>query len=237
MKMRLFTTSGLCVALCLLCSCATTEALDSPAEEPTTVEDTSPESTDAPSAASETKTDGPTAQAPSDAPEGSQTAPAAAPQMPLSALPSTDRSFEMAAGISFRSLGAVDLEDFVRKLNSDRRLLIEVRKEVPQNADEATMYLARLKQLAKQSDPVRLVPLANKLLDQSSIYFEWLNTDFESEEDQAREYYIGGAQGFRHAMDEFRSAVLFLIVKRLEIASRVIVELEHEVLRRVSQEE
>ncbi len=213
------------LGLSLLASCAT--LTDAPADAPM-AEDVA--------RAPESATDAPAAAEPAPTADSQEPAPEAAPAEPRPPA-STDRSFEMAAGISFRSLGSVDLDEFVRSLGADRRLLIEIRKDVPQSRAEAEIYLARLKDLAEQSDPVRLVPLANRILDQSPIYFDWLAAEYESEEDQQREYYIGGAQGFRFTMDEFRSAVLLLIVNRMEIAARVILELETEILRSIEQEE
>jgi hypothetical protein len=157
-------------------------------------------------------------------------------ETPLVALPSDDREFEVAAGISHKSLGTLNTDEFIHQLESDRRLLVEIRKEVPQNRPEAEIYLARLKELSTHSGPVRLVPLANRLLSQSSIYFDWLNTEFESQEDQVREYYIGGARGFHFAMEEFKSAVLFAVINRLDIAAKVVRELEEDLLRSLSEE-
>ena len=86
--------------------------------------------------------------------------------------------------------------------------------------------LERLKELAEKSDPVRLVPLFDRVLDQAPIYFEWLETEYENQDEQITEYYVGGARGFAFAMENFRSAVFLVIMNRLDIASRVISELD-----------
>ena len=64
-----------------------------------------------------------------------------------------------------------------------------------------------------------------KVLDQAPIYFRWLETEYENQDEQITEYYVGGARGFAFAMENFRSAVFFVIMNRLDIASRVIYEL------------
>jgi hypothetical protein len=125
----------------------------------------------------------------------------------------------------------IDISDFVRKMAADRRLLSEVRKEVPESRDEAEMYLARLKKLAAEADPVRLAPLMDRVLSQASIYFEWLEGEFESEEDRVAEYYLGGAQGFYFAIENFKSAVLMNVINRLEIAGRLVQELDPDLLQ------
>jgi hypothetical protein len=118
-----------------------------------------------------------------------------------------------------------EIEKFLEVVKVDRRLLSEIRKEVPTDRREAELYLIRLKKLSSQSDPVRLVPLVNRVLSNSTIYFEWLDEEFESEEDRIMEYYIGGARGFHFALEEFRTAVLLIIINRLEITERIVSEL------------
>ena len=123
---------------------------------------------------------------------------------------------------SGRILDAVDIQNLTAKLDVDRLLLSEIRKDVPEAREEAEFYLERLKELAEKSDPVRLVPLFDRVLDQAPIYFEWLETEYENQDEQITEYYVGGARGFAFAMDNFRSAVFLVIMNRLDIASRVI---------------
>lgn len=115
--------------------------------------------------------------------------------------------------------GDIDIDSFVEKLESDRRLLSEIRKEVPTARGEAELYLSRMKRLAAASDPVRLVPLANKLLSQAPTFFDWLEQEFVNQEERLMEYYIGGAQGFHFALEEFKSAVMLMIINRLDVAA------------------
>lgn len=119
----------------------------------------------------------------------------------------------------------VDTDNLAVKLEADRLLLGEIRKDVPEAIEEAVPYLERLKDLSKLSDPVRLVPLFDRVLDQAPIYFTWLETEYESQDEQITEYYVGGARGFAFAMENFKSAVFFVIMNRLDIASRVISQL------------
>ena len=124
------------------------------------------------------------------------------------------------------TLNLVDVDRFIKRLESDRRLLSEIRKEVPEARMEAELYLKRLKDLAAKSDPVRLVPLVNRVLEQAPIYFDWVDREFENEEERAMEYYVGGARGFNFALESFKSAVMMTIINRLDIAARVIRELD-----------
>jgi len=123
-----------------------------------------------------------------------------------------------------RTLAAVDPADFTKRLDADRLLLSEIRKIMPESRGEAENYLDRLKMLAGKSDPLRLVPLADRLLDQAPIYFDWLDREFANQDEQVMEYYVGGARGFSFAFENFKTAVLFTIMNRLDVASRVISE-------------
>ena len=125
-------------------------------------------------------------------------------------------------------LEAVDSAQLIARLEADRQLLSEIRKDVPEAVEEAEMYLERLKALAELSDPERLVPLVNRVLDQAPIYFNWLEQEFETQEEQVTEYYVGGARGFSFAMENFRSAVFFVIMNRLDVALRVISVLDNQ---------
>ena len=123
-----------------------------------------------------------------------------------------------------RTIDAVDLDLIVERIDADRRLLSEIRKDVPEARWEAEGYLGRLKELASMSDPVRLVPLANRVLSQAPIYFEWLGREFSDDNERAMEYYVGGARGFSLALETFKSAVMFTIINRLDVAGKLITE-------------
>lgn len=133
--------------------------------------------------------------------------------------------------------GTLEVLPFIHSLESDRLLLVEIRKQVPEDRMEVEIYLERLKYLSSRSDPVRLVPLVNRVLENSTTYFDWLETEFESPEEELTEYYIGGARSFHFALEEFQSAVMFTIINRLEIAGRLIRDLEAEMLRLQEEEE
>ena len=123
-----------------------------------------------------------------------------------------------------RVLGDTEIEDFLAAIEADRRLLSELRKPVPQNREDAVMFLNGLKELAVRADPIRLAIVANRVLEQAPIYFDWLETEFETPQDEVYEYHIGGVQGFSRALEEFQNAVLMTAINRLDIASRIIQE-------------
>lgn len=118
----------------------------------------------------------------------------------------------------------VNLPELVAAIEADRRLLSELRKGVPDTREEAEIFLRRLKLLADRADPVRLAIRADRVLEQAPIYFDWLETEFESSDESLYEYYVGGAQGFQRALGEFEEAVLLVVINRLDTASRLVQE-------------
>lgn len=155
---------------------------------------------------------------PADAMEN-ETGPA---QQPSVFVPTLTRADELLLPIDSRILYDTDLPLFLAAVEADRRLLSELRKPVPENREDAIIYLRRLKRLAELSDPIRLAMVADRVLEQAPIYFDWLETEFESDEDRVYDYYIGGAQGFNRALNEFQNAALMTVVNRLDTASRII---------------
>lgn len=126
------------------------------------------------------------------------------------------------------ALGSLELQGFLTSLEADRLLLSEIRKEVPEERKEAEVYFKRLKDLASLSDPVRLVPSVNRVLEQAPIYYNWLEKKFANPSERISEYYVGGAQGFQLAFDAFQKAVLMDVINRLDIAERALREVTSE---------
>lgn len=118
----------------------------------------------------------------------------------------------------------VELADFLAAMEADRLLLAELRKPVPESRSEAEHYLNRLKRLAERSDPTSLAIRARRVLEQAPIYFDWLETEFETPADEVYDYYVGGAQGFSRALQEFQNAALLTALNRIDVAARVIEE-------------
>lgn len=157
------------------------------------------------------------AEEPAPQPENEAVEPPGLPFIPTVTYPDT-----LFLAVELRAMGSMQVQDFLAAIEADRRLLSELRKPVPDNRVAAEMFLNRLKRLAERADPVRLAIVAGRVLEQAPIYFDWLETEFESPQEEISEYYIGGAQGFSRAMKEFENMVLLTTINRLDTASRVI---------------
>lgn len=139
------------------------------------------------------------------------------------AAPGKDRavaSAERAAVI--KALGTSDVQGFLSGMDADRLLLVEIRKDLPQQRGEADAYLKRLKELSAQSDPARLVPKVNRLMEQAPIYYNWVEKDIANQSENSNEYLVSGARGFVVAFQDFQNTLLLTVINRLEIAAHAI---------------
>ena len=109
-----------------------------------------------------------------------------------------------------------DARTLAVRIEADRRLLSELRKPIPTSRIEAELYLRRIRDLAAISDPVSLVPLANNVIRQAPLLFEWMETEYDDPEARARDYYVGGSWAFHRRFDAFHRAVLLTVIRRLD---------------------
>jgi hypothetical protein len=109
-----------------------------------------------------------------------------------------------------------DARSLAVRIEADRRLLAELRKQIPTERTEAELYLRRIRDLAAISDPVSLVPLANNVIRQAPLLFEWMETEYDDPEARARDYYVGGSWAFHRRFDTFHRAVLLTVIRRLD---------------------
>jgi hypothetical protein len=101
-------------------------------------------------------------------------------------------------------------------LEADRLLLIELRKEIPAARDEAEAYLERLRMLAQRSDPARLGPLTDRVLDAAPAWLDWRDTTYATQAEASAAYISTGATAFDEKMAEFRDAILLSVATRLD---------------------
>ena len=110
------------------------------------------------------------------------------------------------------------------RIEADRRLLSELRKPIPTDRIEAELYLRRIRDLAAISDPVLLVPLANNVIRQAPLLFEWMATEYDDPEERARDYYVGGSWAFHRRFDAFHRAVLLTVIRRLDAVGDLLLQ-------------
>ncbi len=117
-----------------------------------------------------------------------------------------------------------DARTLAIQIEADRRLLNELRKQIPDERVEAELFLKRIRELAAISDPVFLVPLANNVIRQAPLLFEWLETEYDDPDERIRDYYIGGSWAFHRRYEAFRNAVMVTVIRRLEAVGDYMME-------------
>ena len=108
------------------------------------------------------------------------------------------------------------LADLYEPMETDRQLLLELRKALPVARPDAESYLARMQGLALRSDPTRLSQLASRVLETAPVFLDWRDTDFASPEEASQAYRDTGASGFNTDFEEFRTAILLTVANRLD---------------------
>lgn len=118
------------------------------------------------------------------------------------------------------------VEQLLVKVEADKLLLSELRKPIPVDREAAGVYLRRLRELSAIADPVSLSLLANEVLQQAPYYFDWAEKPFDNPDQQALEYYVGGARGFHLALEEFKRGVYMTLINHLDALSELIRDYE-----------
>jgi len=131
--------------------------------------------------------------------------------------PSTQTDPFAQAGDTERLRNALSqLRNLAGPLEADRLLLSELRKDFPDDMDEAQAYLERLRDLAFKSDPARLGPLATRMVEKSPPYLKWRDKEYTTAEEAAREYARSGAREFQNLFNQFNNAVLQTVATHLD---------------------
>jgi hypothetical protein len=116
-----------------------------------------------------------------------------------------------------RLAGVVDQFDHLyQPMEADRLLLQELRKDLPETRAEADAYLARLQQLALQSDPSRLASIAERMMDAAPAFLDWRDQDFPTQEAAAQAFVDTGASAFGETFVEMRNAILLTVASRID---------------------
>jgi ABC-type transporter Mla subunit MlaD len=107
-------------------------------------------------------------------------------------------------------------DDLYDPMESDRQLLFELRKNLPETRPEAEAQLTRIRNLALSSDPARLGQLVDRVSDAAPAFLDWRFGEFETTADFSNAYVDTGANAFDSSMEDFRSEVLMSVANRLD---------------------
>lgn len=110
----------------------------------------------------------------------------------------------------------VDVRSLVAGLANDRLLLADMRKDAPQQRDEAILYWENIEGLAVKSAPSLGLTL-DKVAKALPTYFDWVEREFATTDESRLTYLLTGAAGYDSAAEEFWREFLLVVINRLDI--------------------
>ncbi|MCH7552602.1 MAG: hypothetical protein IIC82_01195 [Chloroflexi bacterium] len=112
-------------------------------------------------------------------------------------------------------------EELANRLDADRLLLLDFRKDLPEDEDDARAFWANIKALAARSDP-SLAPLVDRVARTVPNYFRFVNQDFTSTLEAQLSYQLLAAD-YDTAKDEFWNSFMTVLSDRLDSLARLAV--------------
>jgi len=110
-------------------------------------------------------------------------------------------------------------------MEADRQLLLELRKDLPDEADAVEAYVDRIRRLGMAADPSRLGQAGDRMSETLPTWLEWWTGDYASAGERAAAYMGSGASGFDTDLGEFRDTALLVAATHLDailtIADRI----------------
>ena len=109
------------------------------------------------------------------------------------------------------------LQEAVGPLGTDRLLLVELRKDAPEDLQAATEYYENIKKLAVQSDP-SLGPKADRILRLLPTYFNYLDSASEATacEGIFSAYATSGVADYFTVESDFQKDMLLVLINRID---------------------
>jgi len=116
-----------------------------------------------------------------------------------------------------RLVASIDrFDDLKVPIEADRKLLFELRKQLPETRPEAEQQLQRIRSLALTSDPQRLGQLVDRVDESATAFLDWRFGEFESTAEFSAAYVETGANAFDSSFEELRSEALMTVANRLD---------------------
>ena len=113
------------------------------------------------------------------------------------------------------------LQEAILPLAEDRLLLVELRKDTPDNLEDATEYWERVKELAVASDPT-LGTKVDRVLAFLPTYFEWFEGEYSDTCESLQAFFDSGAVEFGTLSGDLQSDVFLLLINRIDVATGLV---------------
>lgn len=109
------------------------------------------------------------------------------------------------------------LRESINLMDADRLLLVELRKDMPGDEEEARSYWEGVRDLAVKSDPA-LGAKVNRVLRLVPAYFEWVESPFENTCGSVQAFFSSGASELGIVSADLEKDVLLVLINRIDTA-------------------
>ena len=113
------------------------------------------------------------------------------------------------------------LEEAIEPMDSDRLLLVELRKSMPDELDAATRYWKKVKDQAVKSDP-SLGTKVDRVIRFLPTYFDWLNGEYTDTCDSILAFFDSGAGEFGTMSGDLQNDIFLVMINRMDSAINLI---------------
>jgi len=113
------------------------------------------------------------------------------------------------------------------KLDNDRMLLIELRKDLPETREDALSFWKNVKSIAVKSDPA-LGPSVDKIINWIDAYFDWADRAPPEDATDAQlgawllDLYRSGAMNYGAAIDDFENEAMLTVTTHIDLTLSVV---------------
>ncbi|MQG76173.1 MAG: hypothetical protein FI703_02460 [SAR202 cluster bacterium] len=114
-----------------------------------------------------------------------------------------------------------DFESTIEPMDSDRLLLVELRKSMPDTLDEAVKYWKSVKDQAVQSAP-GLGTKVDRVIRLLPAYFDWLEGTYTDTCDSVLAFFDSGAVEFGTVSGDLQNDIFLVMINRMDSAINLV---------------
>ena len=112
-------------------------------------------------------------------------------------------------------------ESTIEPMDSDRLLLVELRKSMPDTLDEAVKYWKTVKNQAVQSNP-SLGTKVDRVIRLLPTYFDWLEGTYTDTCDSVLAFFDSGAVEFGTMSGDLQNDIFLVMINRMDSAINLV---------------
>ena len=115
----------------------------------------------------------------------------------------------------------VNLEGTIELMDSDRLLLVELRKSMPDTLEEAEKYWKTVKAQAVKSDP-SLGTKVDRVIRMLPTYFDWIDETYADTCDSVLAFFDSGAVEFGTMSGDLQNDIFLVMINRMDSAINLV---------------